>query len=89
MQLGLVIGHATSTVKHRSMHGTKLLLVQPYLNDGVTPDADPQLCIDAVGAGIGETVLITSDGKYAREFLKSDTTPVRWSVIGIKDEKSR
>jgi ethanolamine utilization protein EutN len=53
----------------------------------MTPDADPQLCVDAVGAGIGETVLISSDGKYAREFLKSETTPVRWSVIAIRDHR--
>ena len=86
MQLGRVIGNAISTVKHASMQGTKLLVVQPYLNDGAQPDGDPQLCVDVVGAGIGETVLITSDGKYAREFLKSETTPVRWSVIGIADE---
>jgi ethanolamine utilization protein EutN len=89
VQRGLVIGNATSTVKHPSMRGAKLLIVQPFLNDGVTPDADPQLCIDVVGAGIGETVLITSDGKYTREFLKSDNTPVRWSVIGIQDERPR
>lgn len=87
MQVGLVIGTAISTVKHRSMQGTKLLIVQPYLQDGVTPDADPQLCVDVVGAGIGERVLITSDGKYAREFLQSDATPVRWSIIGIADDK--
>ena len=89
MQRGLVIGNATSTVKHPSMQGTKLLVVQPYMKDGKTPDADPQLCVDVVGAGVGETVLITSDGKYAREFLKSETTPVRWSVIGIADERGK
>jgi microcompartment protein CcmK/EutM len=88
MQRGLVIGNAISTVKHASKQGSKLLLVQPYMADGVTPDADPQLCIDVVGAGVGETVLITSDGKYAREFLKSENTPVRWSVIGIEDERT-
>ena len=83
--MGLVIGTATSTVKHASMQGAKLLIVQPYMKDGVTPDADPQICVDVVGAGTGETVIISSDGKYAREFLKSDTTPVRWTVIGAKD----
>jgi ethanolamine utilization protein EutN len=86
MQMGRVIGHATSTIKHPTMRGTKLLLVQPYLTDGKTPDADPQLCVDAVGAGRGDTVLISSDGKFAREILKSENTPVRWSVIGIRDE---
>jgi hypothetical protein len=29
--------------------------------------------------------VITSDGRYARELLKTDATPVRWSVIGIED----
>jgi ethanolamine utilization protein EutN len=86
MQLGLVVGNAVSTVKHVSLQGTKLLVVQPLLADGQTPDGDPQLCVDTVGAGTGETVLITSDGRFAREFLKSETTPSRWSVIGTKDE---
>jgi microcompartment protein CcmK/EutM len=85
MQLGLVVGTTRSTVKHPSMRGTKLLVVQPYMADGVTPDADPQICVDVVGAGTGEMVIMTSDGKYAREFLKSDNTPVRWTVIATKD----
>ena len=85
MQLGLVIGTATSTVKHPSFRGMKMLIVQPYLADGRTPDGDPLLAIDAVGAGRGETVLITSDGRFVRERVKDETTPVRWSVIGIRD----
>jgi ethanolamine utilization protein EutN len=88
MQIGRVIGNATATIKHPSMQGTKLLVVQPYLQDGNTPDADPQLCVDAVGAGPGETVMISSDGRYARALLKSETTPVRWTVIGIMDQRS-
>lgn len=82
---GRVVGTATATVKHPSMEGWKLLVVQPYGPDGRTPDGDPVLAVDALGAGIGETVIITSDGKGTRELLKSETTPVRWSVIGIPD----
>ncbi|HTN77374.1 MAG TPA: EutN/CcmL family microcompartment protein [Pirellulaceae bacterium] len=85
MQLALVIGRATSTVKHASMAGQKLLVVQPTLTDG-KPDGEPLLAIDAVGAGMGEVVLITSDGRYVRDVLKADATPVRWSVIGIEDQ---
>jgi ethanolamine utilization protein EutN len=66
MQLALVIGNATATVKHPSLSGSKLMVVQPYLADGKTPDGDPIITIDAVGAGRGETVLITSDGRYVR-----------------------
>jgi ethanolamine utilization protein EutN len=82
---GLVVGTATATVKHRSMEGWKLLIVQPYGADGLTPDGDPVLVVDSLGAGTGEQVIISSDGKGTRELMKSDTTPVRWSVIGIRD----
>lgn len=85
MQVGKVIGTATSTVKHPSMEGWKLLVVQPYMTDGKTPDGDPQLAVDALGAGRGERVILSSDGRGTRELLGSDTTPVRWSVIGIED----
>ncbi|HID78055.1 MAG TPA: ethanolamine utilization protein EutN [Planctomycetaceae bacterium] len=80
-----VIGTATATVKHPSMGGWKLLIVQPLLADGRTPDGDPVLAVDALGAGKGETVIITSDGRGTRELLESETTPVRWSTIGIPD----
>jgi ethanolamine utilization protein EutN len=86
MQLAFVIGTATATVKHPSMEGRKLLLVQPRLADGRTPDGDPLLAVDGVGAGCGETVIITSDGRGAREMLQTDVTPVRWTIIGIRDE---
>jgi ethanolamine utilization protein EutN len=85
MLSGRVIGTATSTVKHPSMEGWKLLLVQPYGPDGRSPDGDPVLVVDALGAGVGQKVIISSDGKGTRELLGSETTPVRWSVIGIKD----
>ncbi|HEX4000529.1 MAG TPA: EutN/CcmL family microcompartment protein, partial [Pirellulales bacterium] len=52
------------------------------------PDGDPQLAVDNLGAGIGDRVIITSDGAGTRALLNSDTTPVRWSVIGIPDEKA-
>lgn len=85
MQLALVVGTATSTVKHATMRGQKLLVVQPLMADGRVADGDPQIAVDAVGAGKGQTVMITSDGKFMREVLKAEATPVRWSVIGIGD----
>ena len=81
-----VIGNATATIKHESMHGQKLLIVQPLLVDRKTPDGDPLVAVDGVGAGIGEVVTISSDGRHARQLLGSDTTPVRWTIIGIHDE---
>jgi microcompartment protein CcmK/EutM len=85
MQLGTVVGTATSTVKHPSMEGWKLLIVQLLAADGHSPDGEPVLAVDALGAGRGERVMLTSEGKATKDLLKSDTTPVRWSVIGISD----
>jgi ethanolamine utilization protein EutN len=86
MQIATVVGTATATVKHPSMDGWKLLIVQPYLVDGKTPDGEPVLAVDGCGAGRGERVIITSDGAGTRTLLKSDATPVRWSVLGIADD---
>ena len=85
MQPAKVIGSITATVKHSSMQGAKMLLVQPQLVQGQA-DGDPIIAVDGVGAGMGETVLITSDGRHSRKILQTNATPVRWTIIGIVDE---
>ena len=85
MQLAMVTGTATSTVKHPTLRGQKLLVVQPLMADGKGSDGDPQIAVDAVGAGKGELVMITSEGRCVREVVKAENTPIRWSVIGIAD----
>jgi ethanolamine utilization protein EutN len=85
MQIGIVVGMATATRKHASMDGHKLLVVQAMLSDGMSADGDPLVAVDGVGAGVGERVLITSDGTGARELLQVDSTPVRWTIVGIAD----
>lgn len=86
MLIGRVIGIATSTVKHATLERQKLLVIQPSMADGETPDGDPVLAIDTIGAGRGDRVVISSDGRYARELVSAKATPIRWSVIGIDDE---
>ncbi len=85
MYLAKVMGKATSTLKHPSMEGTKLLLVMALQADGRSIEGDPILVVDKLGAGLGEMVMITSDGIGAREMLKNDKSPVRWTVLGIPD----
>ena len=85
MLAGRVVGEATSTVRHPSMQGWKLLVVQPLAADGGLPDGDPILAVDYLGAGRGDTVIISSDGRGTRELLGRDDTPVRWSLLGIQD----
>jgi len=84
MMIAVVEGAATSTVRHPTLKGWKLLLVQPIDLAG-KPDGDPQLVIDKLGAGHGIKVLISNDGRGTREMVGSDVTPLRWSVIGLVD----
>lgn len=86
MQIALILGNATSTVKHPTLRGAKLMVVQALMADGRTPDADPLIAIDCVGAGPGERVMISSDGKFTREYVGADNSPVRWAVIGTCDD---
>jgi len=85
MLIGMVEGNAVSTIKHRSMVGWKLLVVQPQDWQG-RPDGDPLLVVDMLGAGQGVRVLISNDGEGAREMVGDTNSPVRWAVIGILDE---
>ncbi len=80
MRLATIHGYLTSTVKHRSMEGWRLLIAVPE-----SPDLAPQIVLDSLGAAIGQRVLISSDGSEARKMVKDDRSPARWTVMGIID----
>jgi ethanolamine utilization protein EutN len=84
MQLGRVVGHAVSTVKHPSLLGWKLLLVQP-LTASAEAEGEPILALDHLGAGAGDRVLVTNDGAGARELVGAKNSPARWFVMGLAD----
>ncbi len=84
MQIARVVGQAVSTVKHPSLKGWRLLLVQPLTPDK-TPDGEPLLAIDNLGAGTAHRVIISNDGAGARELVGIKNSPVRWMVLGVCD----
>jgi ethanolamine utilization protein EutN len=84
MQLGRVVGHAVSTVKHPTLQGWRLLVVQLLTGDGKA-DGEPLLAIDSLGAGVADLVILSNDGAGARELVKAKASPVRWMVLGIRD----
>lgn len=86
MNLARVLGHATATVKHPSMEGWRLLVVQP-LDIAGKADAEPLLAIDNMGGRRGDDVILTSDGKAVSELIGRTDSPVRWAVMGIADEQ--
>jgi ethanolamine utilization protein EutN len=82
--IGIVEGNATSHVKHPSMNGWRLLIAQPLDMRG-RPDGEPILAIDSLGAGRGDKVVLSNDGRGARELVGDENSPVRWTIIGIVD----
>lgn len=84
MQIGVVVGHAVSTVKHPTLSGWRLLLVQPLGFDD-KPDGEPVLAIDHLGAAANDRVIVCNDGAEARAMVKAKNSPARWFVMGIQD----
>ena len=84
MQLGHVVGHAVSSVKHPSIIGWRLLVVQ-LLGAAGQPDGEPILAIDSLGSAVGQRVIVSNDGQSARQLVGHKNSPVRWLVVGISD----
>ncbi|MBR5243194.1 MAG: ethanolamine utilization protein EutN [Thermoguttaceae bacterium] len=90
MNRARVIGYATSVMKHESLTGYKMLIAVPVTTDGDRPDGEPAIVFDALGAGIGDLVLITSDGSYTGgDIIGTRITPARWGVVGIIDSANK
>ena len=85
MTIGTVIGSLTSTIKHPAYHATKLMLVRPEDAKGEATGAATMVCVDTVGAGAGEKVLVCKEGAAARQVLGMAQAPVRSLIVGIID----
>lgn len=84
MQLAQVVGTIVATHKHASLEGRKLMIVQPTGPDG-EPRGAAVLAFDAVGAGVGERVLVVNEGKAAGQLLGRSQAPVDSAIVGIVD----
>ncbi len=84
MQLGKVVGHATATVKHATLTGWRLLIVQ-MLTPDEKPDGEPVLVIDSLGGAVGTKVIATTEALLVRELVGAKNSPIRWSVMGLVD----
>ena len=84
MLIARVLGEMVSTQKHPSHEGHNLLLVQPLELDG-SNRGDAVVALDAVGAGIGDHVLLTTDGFAAMTSVGKTQSPIDMAVIGFID----
>jgi ethanolamine utilization protein EutN len=85
VKIGRVSGTVVSTINHPIYDGRRLLMCD--LLDAVGEDTgDYLICVDAIGAGAGETVLIIDEGNSARQVVGDVTAPIRAVIVGIVDE---
>ncbi len=89
MFIARVTGNVVSTQKVSTMTGHKLLTVEPMRVDPVNRDqlvgtGRTFVCVDTVGAGNGEMVLIVQ-GSSARLTPETEKLPVDATIIGIVD----
>lgn len=82
MLRGIIRGHIVSTRKQESLVGSKFMEVEIIENGALT--GKYLVAIDSVGAGIGETVLITT-GSSARLALRNTQAPADAVIVGIVD----
>ena len=79
---GIIRGNIVSTRKQDSLVGSKFMEVQLIENGECTNEYI--IAIDSVGAGVGETVLITT-GSSARLALHNQSAPADAVIVGIVD----
>jgi len=84
MILGVVKGQVYSTINHPDYDGRRILLVDRIRPDG-SEDGGYLIAVDAVDAGVGQTVLIVDEGNSARQVLENPDAPIRSVIIGIVD----
>ena len=84
MLVGKVIGDVVATRKHSSHAGQKILYIQILELDGAER-GNPILALDAVDAGIGDRVLVTTDGWAAMTAVGRTLSPIDMAVVGVID----
>lgn len=82
MYLGKVIGTVVCSVKDEALTGQKLLIVERLYGSGAV------VAVDAVGAGVGETVYVCR-GKEASFAFKDVEIPTEATIVAIVDEVQR
>ena len=84
MQLGRVVGMVTGTAKDVTLTGHKLLVVDITDGRGQVVLAH-QIVVDAVGAGVGDVVLVTT-GSAARQSASTRGSATDATAVAIIDD---
>jgi microcompartment protein CcmK/EutM len=77
-----------AAVKHPAFQGRPLFVVQP-LDEHGKDTGTSFVAIDSVQAGIGDKVIVLTEGNGVRQIVKQgDIVPIRSIIVGIVDQVS-
>ena len=80
-----VVGPMWAAVKHPAFAGRPLFVVQP-LDENGKDTGGTFVAIDNVQAGVGDKVIVLTEGNGVRQILKQgDIVPIRSMIVGIVD----
>ncbi len=80
-----VVGPMWASAKHPAFVGRTLLVVQPLDEHGASTGAS-FVAVDHAQAGVGDKVLVLTEGNGVRQILKAgDQVPIRSLIVGIVD----
>ena len=80
-----VVGPMWAAVKHPAFAGRPLFVVQP-LDENGNDTGTTFVAVDNVQAGVGDKVIVLTEGTGARQILKQgDIVPIRSIIVGIVD----
>jgi bacterial microcompartment shell vertex protein len=80
-----VVGPMWAAAKHPAFAGRSLFVVQP-LDDKGADAGGSFVAIDHVQAGVGDKVIVLTEGNGVRQILKmGDIVPIRSIIVGIVD----
>ena len=84
MKVAKVIGNIWATKKEERLQGYKFLLIQYVDVTNGDVKSSPEVAVDMIDAGVGETVIVVS-GSSARNASGNVNLPVDATIVGIVD----
>ncbi len=80
-----MVGPMWAAVKHPAFAGRPLFVVQP-LDETGKDTGTSFVAVDNAQAGIGDKVIVLTEGNGVRQILQAgDTVPIRSIIVGIVD----
>lgn len=85
MKLCRVVGSTVATHKHSTFKNQRVLICRP-LDLDFAPKGRTILAVDTVDAGAGDVVLVSQEGRTARDHLGDKFAATRTMILAVVDE---